>query len=79
MVSEVNMDEQDVMVEFLHPHGSQKNFKWPRNFDICLVPAQSILCTVSVPVTTTEHICNISDKEYDTVLKSCQAFFNTTM
>ena len=47
MVSEVNMDEQDVMVEFLHPHGPQKKFKWPRNPDRCLDPAQSILCTIS--------------------------------
>ena len=37
MVSEVNIDEQDVMVEFLHPHRPQKNFKWPRNPDRCLV------------------------------------------
>ena len=29
MVSEVNMDEQDVMVEFLHPHGLQKTSSGP--------------------------------------------------
>ena len=79
MVSEVNMDEQDVMVEFLHQHGPQKNFKWLQNPDRCLVPAQSILCTISMPVTTTGCICNISDKEYDTILKTYQAFFNATM
>ena len=79
MVSEVNMDEQDLMVKFLHPHGPQKNFKWPRNPDRCLDSAQSILCTISTPVTTTGCIYNISDKEYDTILKSYQVFFNTTM
>ena len=79
MVSEVNMDEQDVMVEVLHPHGPQKTFKWPRNPDRCHVPAKSILCTISMPVTSAECICNISDKEYDTILKSYHAFVNTIM
>ena len=43
MVSKVNMDKQDAMVEILHPHRPQKNFKWPRNSDRCLVTVQSIL------------------------------------
>ena len=73
------MDGQDVMVNFLHTHGPQKNFKWPRNPEICLVPAQNILCTISTPVKTTGCIYNISYKEYDTILKSYQAFFNSTI
>ena len=54
MASEVNMNEQDA---FLHPQGSQKNLKWPRNSDRCLVPMQSILCTISVPVSTSGCMC----------------------
>ena len=77
MVSEVNMNEQDVMVEFLHPHGSQKNFKWPRNPDGSLVPMQSILCTISVPVTTTERMYKTSDSESDNVVKSYEILLNT--
>ena len=41
------------MVEFLHPHGPQKNFKLPKNPDRYLVLVQSILYIISVPVTTT--------------------------
>ena len=56
MVNEINIEEKDVMVEFMQPHGPQKNFKWPRKQDRCLVPIQSVLFTVSPPVTTTVRI-----------------------
>ena len=63
------MDEQGVMVEFLHPHGPQKIFKWPRNPNRCLVPVQSILCTISGPVTTTGCLYKSSDGEFDNIVK----------
>ena len=77
MVSEVNMDKQDVMIEFLHPHGPQKNFKWPRNPDRCLVPVQSIICAITMPVATTERMYKISDSEFDNIVKSYEALLNT--
>ena len=64
------------MVEFLHPHGSQKNFKLPKNPDKYLVLVQSILYIISVPVTTTGHMYKISDNEFDNILKSFEAPLN---
>ena len=77
MVSEVNMDKQDMIVEFLHPHGPQKYFKCPINPDRCLVPVQSVLYTILVPVTTNWCMYEISDSEFDNIVKSYEAFLNT--
>ena len=56
----------------------EKNFKWPRNPEGCLVPVQSILCAISVPVATTAgHMYKISDSEFDNIMKSYEALFNT--
>ena len=58
------------MVEFLHPHGPQKNFKWPYNPDRCLVSVQSI---ISAPVTTAGQMYKISDSEFGNIVKSYEA------
>ena len=67
------------MVEFMQPHGPQKNFKWPRKQHRCLVPIQSVLCTVSPPATTTGRIYQITDKEYDDIVKSHQCFLQKSV
>ena len=79
MVTEVDINEQDVMVEFLHPHGPQKNFKWLRNPDKCYVPIQNILCTIiiSAPVTTTGRMYKISDQEYNNILSLFEKYLNS--
>ena len=66
---EINMDKQGVMVEFLYPHGQQKNFKWPRNPGRRLVLVQYMLSTISVPVTTTGCLYKISDGEFNNIVK----------
>ena len=76
MVSEENVDKQ-VMIEFLHPHGQKKIFKWHINPERCLVTVQSILCIISVPVTTTGSMYKISDSEFDKIVKAYKAFLNT--
>ena len=64
------------MVEFLHPHGPQKNFKWPYNPDRCLVSVQSI---ISAPVTTAGQMHKISDSEFGNIVKSYEALLNTML
>ena len=68
------MDKQDMIVEFLHPHGPQKYFKCPINPDRCLVPVQSVLYTILVPVTTNWCMYKISDSEFDNIVKSMKLF-----
>ncbi|GBM94862.1 hypothetical protein AVEN_141441-1, partial [Araneus ventricosus] len=38
MVSEVNAEEEDVTVKFLHPNGPSLSFFWPNREDVCAVP-----------------------------------------
>ena len=62
---------------FLHPHGPQNNFKWPRNPNRCLLPVQSTLCTVSVPVTTAGCMYKTFNSEFDNIVKSYESLLNT--
>ena len=53
IVSEVNVLEVDLKIEFLHPRGPRKTFSWPSVADKCFVPASNILCIVTAPTTIT--------------------------
>lgn len=58
--------------------GRNKNFKGPRNPYRCLVPVQNIiLCKISVPITTTGGMYKVSDSEFDNIVESYEALFNT--
>ena len=51
IVTEVNVHEGDLKIEFLHPHGPRKTFNWPSVADKCFVPAPNILCVIIAPTT----------------------------
>ena len=51
IVTEVNVHEGDLKIEFLHPHGPRKTFSWPSVADKCFVPAPNILCVIIAPTT----------------------------
>ena len=53
MVSEVNQNERDVLVKFLHPNGPSPSFYWPSFDDICAIPFPHVLRVVEPPHTTT--------------------------
>ena len=50
---EVNDEEGDILVKFLHPNRPARSFSWPPNDDVCLVPTLHILHKLEVPTTTT--------------------------
>ena len=52
-MTEVNVHEDDLKIEFLHPHGPRKTFSWPSVTDKCFVPASNILCVITTPTTIT--------------------------
>ena len=41
MVSYVDNNEDDVKVDFLHPHGPDMSFYWPTLKNSCFVPIKS--------------------------------------
>lgn len=53
MVSEVNQDERDVLVKFLHPSGPSPSFYWPSSDDICGIPFPHVLSVIEPPHTIT--------------------------
>ena len=69
-MTEVNLYESDLKVEFLHPHGPRKTFKWPSVADKCFVPASNILRFITAPTTITGRMYWISDTDFEQILKA---------
>ena len=53
IVLEINIEEGDVLVKFMHPNGPARSFSWPSKEVICLVPLSHILHKTEVPQPTT--------------------------
>ena len=51
IVTDVNVHEGDLKIEFLHPHGPRKTFSWPSVADKCFVSVSNILCIITAPTT----------------------------
>ena len=63
VVEEVDKVEQDVKINFLHPSGPARSFRWPRKPDICWVAITDVICPVQVPVTTTGRTYKIDEQD----------------
>ena len=53
IVTEVNVHEGDLKIEFLPAHVPRKIFSWPSVADKCFVPESNILCIITAPTTIT--------------------------
>ncbi|GBN22112.1 hypothetical protein AVEN_177720-1 [Araneus ventricosus] len=51
LVSELNKEEGDYTIEFIHPYGPSETFYWPERQDECPVPSQHIICVIETPET----------------------------
>ena len=71
MVQDINKEEADVAVKFMHPNGPSASFIWPRKDDICWVPNIHIICKIDIPLTDTGRTYHLSE---DTVKKITEAF-----
>ena len=69
IVTDVNVHEGDLKIEFRHPHGLRKTFSWPSVADKCFVPVSNILCVITAPTTITGRIDRISDTDFEQTLK----------
>ena len=59
---QLDADNNEVRVTFLHPHGPSHSFKYPRIQDILSIPMSDILTTVD-PRTATGRVYTITQKE----------------
>ena len=48
LITKIDLDEKDVLCNFMHPHGYTENFHWPRKDEV-YVPFSKILLRVGTP------------------------------
>lgn len=61
MVLEIDMENKDLLIKFMHPALPSHTFYWKEDFkDICFVPLMNILCTVDVPTTANARVYHLS-------------------
>ena len=52
MLLEIDMENKELLIKFMHPALPIHSFYWKEDFkDVCFVPSANILCTVNVPIT----------------------------
>ena len=69
-MTEVNVQEGDLKIEFLHPHEPRKNFGWPSVAGKCFAPVSNILWIIAAPTTITRQMYRISDTDFEQTLKA---------
>ena len=50
LVAQVFDDDAELEVNFLHPSGPSKGFKWPEKTDLLSVTSSDVLCVIDAPV-----------------------------
>jgi len=63
IILEIDKDQGDVRIDFMHPHGPSQSFYWPHLDDICWVLITHIFCGVEVPSTATGRQYNLREKD----------------
>ena len=71
IIEEVSSEEQDVLVNFLHPPGPARNFLWPKRPDTCWIPVTDVITKLQIPSTATGRTYQI---EYDEFSEITAAF-----
>ena len=74
MVTNVDVKQGEVEIDFMHPHESQKMFNWPRCGDTCYVLMKNILCLLSAPTRSTRGSYKIADADYKNTLSINNVF-----
>ena len=70
IINEINIVEKDIHIMFMHPHGPSKRFSWPARNDLCWVPINEIITSISTPITRSGRIYDISDNDYQAIINS---------
>ena len=71
IVTEVNVHEGDLKIEFIHPHGPRKTFTWPSVADKSFAPASNIVLLSQLQQQSiTGQMYWISDTDFEQTLKA---------
>ena len=70
IVTEMNVREGDLKIEFLHPHEPRKTFSKPSVADKCFAPSSNALCVITAPTATSGRIYQISETDFEQTLKA---------
>ena len=66
MVQDIDKEEDDGAVKFMHPNGPSASFIWPSKDDIIWVPNIHIICKIDIPLTDigrTYHLSEVNVKK----------------
>ncbi|GBN81943.1 hypothetical protein AVEN_199812-1, partial [Araneus ventricosus] len=53
----------DYKIMFMHPHGPNASYTWPKPLDVCWIPYEHIMKIVSAPSTNTRRTDKITPEE----------------
>ena len=63
IITNVDKEEEDVQVKFMHPSHPSRSFQWPHVDDICWVPHDHILCKIDISITSSGRFYSILEHE----------------
>lgn len=73
----VEVEPEDILVDFLHPKGPAKSFSWPSRKDQCWVPKPHILASIDGLTTSTGRIYKLNAKSSKEVAHKFKLFCDT--
>ena len=63
IVENVDQDNKDALIKFMHPHGPSPSFHWPKHENVCWIPHHHVICVVETPnLTTARGLYSISSR-----------------
>ena len=69
MIKEMDRDNKEIKVHFMHPHGPSRSYFWPTRVDSCWVPMQNVLCKIDIPLTISGRTYTLKDTDLSTIWK----------
>ena len=51
-VREISEEQEDFLIDFMHPHGMAQLFYWPCSMDTCWVPEQHVIAVIPDPISS---------------------------
>ena len=69
LVQDVNCDEKDAEIIFLHPAGPSNCFTWAKRKDVCLVPCMNVICKIRPPTTFTGQTYYLEKEDNEMISK----------
>ena len=65
----VNCDEKDTKINFLHPPGPSKSFTWPKRKDVCWVPYMNVISKIRPQTTFTGRTYFLEKEDNEMISK----------